>query len=138
MRPSAPEHIYDRLVTDRKTGCLLWTGSTCFGYGHVRIQGVLRYVHVVAWELEKGPVPEGMELDHVFERGCRYRRCALVAHMEPVTRRENVMRKLAVLAEQQDGKSQWQLERQRVNARRKEYMRALRLSKAAAQAEAAG
>lgn len=129
---STPERIYDRLIPDPETGCLLWTGKTDAGYGRVKICQRLRYVHVVAWEIENGPVPEGMDLDHVWDRGCRYRRCALIAHMELVTRRENVMRKLATRDEQERCQFVWQLERQQVLDRRNEYMNTYRARKAAA------
>lgn len=85
---STPECIYDRLVPDPETGCLLWTGKTDGGYGRVKICQRLRYVHVVAWEIRNGPVPEGFELDHL----CRVRACANTDHLELVTRRENVLR----------------------------------------------
>jgi hypothetical protein len=45
--------------------------------------------HIAAWERENGPVPEGKELDHL----CRRRACAALIHLEPVTRRENELRK---------------------------------------------
>lgn len=35
-----------------------------------------------------GPIPEGMQLDHL----CRVRACANPAHLEPVTSRQNTMR----------------------------------------------
>ncbi len=88
MRPTAPEDIYARLVPDPETGCLLWTGCTGHGYGLVKIRQRHLLVHRVAWELARGPIPEGLELDHL----CRVPSCANVDHLEPVTRRENTLR----------------------------------------------
>jgi hypothetical protein len=51
-----------------------------------------RVAHVVMWELLIGPVPEGMELDHL----CRNTRCSNPQHLEPVTRRENYLRGTSV------------------------------------------
>ena len=48
----------------------------------------LRGVHVMAWEAVNGPVPEGLELDHL----CRVRHCREVRHLEPVPHRENMAR----------------------------------------------
>jgi hypothetical protein len=40
------------------------------------------------WIAENGPVPVGLELDHL----CEVRRCVNPAHLQPVTRTENVRR----------------------------------------------
>lgn len=74
--------------------CLQWTGSlkTRWGYGQFRYGGRNRSAHAAAWELERGPVPEGMTLDHL----CRNTSCVRVSHMEPVTRVENYRRAVAV------------------------------------------
>src|SRR5262245_38540844 len=45
--------------------------------------------HRLAWERVHGPVPDGMELDHV----CRRRDCIALHHLELVTRSENEKRK---------------------------------------------
>ena len=82
------ERIARSLDGPNAKGCLLWKLSTRNGYGQIAVDGVPRYVHIVAWELAKGPVPKGMELDHL----CRNRRCANVAHLEPVTHAENCRR----------------------------------------------
>jgi hypothetical protein len=46
--------------------------------------------HRVAYELFKGPIPAGMDLDHL----CRVRCCCNPDHLEPVTRKENLRRGL--------------------------------------------
>jgi len=45
--------------------------------------------HIVAWVAVHGPVPGGMELDHL----CRRRHCCALVHLELVTRSENELRK---------------------------------------------
>jgi hypothetical protein len=45
--------------------------------------------HIVAWVNAHGPIPEGMEVDHL----CRRRNCKAVHHLELVTRSENEKRK---------------------------------------------
>ena len=44
--------------------------------------------HIWSYEHWVGPVPDGLELDHL----CHNRWCVNWAHLEPVTRRENVAR----------------------------------------------
>ncbi|MGV9482293.1 HNH endonuclease signature motif containing protein [Gordonia aichiensis] len=48
--------------------------------------------HRVAYTEWKGPIPEGLEIDHVAANGCRNRDCINPLHLEAVTHRENVLR----------------------------------------------
>jgi hypothetical protein len=70
-------------ITD--AGCWEWTLSTTQGYGQIRMGKRTRRVHQVAWELFRGPVPKGLEIDHE----CRNRRCFNPEHLRVCTRREN-------------------------------------------------
>lgn len=62
-----------------------WGGS---GYGLMSINNVSRGAHRRAWELLRGPIPEGLTIDHL----CRNRGCVNPEHMEIVPFRENVLR----------------------------------------------
>ena len=74
---------------DPQTGCWLWQRSTDqLGYGRFRRPGHHHYAHRMMWELRNGPVPDGLELDHL----CRVRRCVNPKHLEPVTHSENMRR----------------------------------------------
>ena len=82
-------------------GCWLWTGHTASnGYGRIQIDGVSMPVHRVSYEWLVGPVPDGLELDHVRARGCTSRACVNPAHLEPVTHRENTLRGDTIVAAQ--------------------------------------
>lgn len=71
------------------TPCWIWTGVTMkSGYGKVWFNGRNRSTHRVVYELLVGPIPEGLQLDHL----CRNRSCCNPQHLEPVTCRENVRR----------------------------------------------
>jgi len=73
--------------------CLRWPGDlNSNGYGLIRVDGVKRGVHRVAYEVLVGPIPDGYEIDHVWSRGCRFRDCIEPSHLEAVTREENVRR----------------------------------------------
>lgn len=67
-------------------GCELSTGrKDREGYA---FHGKTR-AHIAAWEAANGPVPDGLELDHL----CRRRACCAVHHLEPITRSEQEKRK---------------------------------------------
>jgi hypothetical protein len=88
---------YPAPVRDEASGCLRWQGPHhSHGYGLVGGHG---YAHRVAWEREMGPVPEGHQVDHVKERGCVYRDCVEVGHLEAVTQAENIRRQPNVQAQ---------------------------------------
>lgn len=62
--------------------------SRADGYRQVRVGDRRLYAHRVTYEALVGPIPDGMELDHL----CRVRPCCNPAHGDPVPRRENVLR----------------------------------------------
>jgi hypothetical protein len=83
------ETVWERLSIPHPAAC--WTfvgGLSSRGYGQFYFDGRLHTAHVVAWELTNGPVPDGMQLDHL----CRNRACSNLAHLEPVTGKTNVER----------------------------------------------
>lgn len=49
-------------------------------------------VHRLAYEVAVGAIPDGYVIDHVRERGCRFRDCIEPRHLEAVTQAENVAR----------------------------------------------
>lgn len=72
-------------------GCWMWTGAKhWFGHGSIAIPRTRRtaYAHRLAYEWFVGPIPEGLEIDHV----CRVPSCVNPTHLEAVTHRENVQR----------------------------------------------
>jgi hypothetical protein len=69
--------------------CWLWTGATNGdGYGRTEWDEGQQPAHRVAYELIVGPIPDGLDLDHL----CRVHACVRPEHLDPVTRRENLAR----------------------------------------------
>src|ERR1035437_6893898 len=77
---------------DKTEDCWNWTAHTDgMGYGQLAKPGQhggLVVAHRFAYELLVGPIPEGLQLDHL----CRNRACVNPDHLEPVTRRVNILR----------------------------------------------
>lgn len=64
------------------SGCWLWPT----GYEYGKYAG--EKAHRIAFQLAKGPIPPGLELDH----RCRTPLCVNPDHLEPVTHLENMRR----------------------------------------------
>ncbi len=88
----APEIRFRSKVAVQSDGCWLWTGSiNNRGYGVFYPGGGgprHQYAHRWSYVNAVGPIPEGLELDHL----CRRPACVNPGHLEPVTRRENAAR----------------------------------------------
>lgn len=70
-------------------GCWLWRGTlNDKGYGKFYVDGRQRPAHRWSYEHFVGPIPDGLEPDHL----CRVRNCVNPNHLDPVTHRENSQR----------------------------------------------
>lgn len=72
-----------------ETPCWVWQ-RTLFvqGYGKKIVEGRSLRAHGVYYERAKGPVPEGLQLDHL----CRVKSCVNPNHLEAVTQEVNIQR----------------------------------------------
>ena len=83
------ERFWPKVEKHGLNGCWVWTGAqTPEGYGmfwngHRRVGA-----HRFAFENSTGPIPAGLQLDHL----CRIPSCVNPTHLEPVTRSVNILR----------------------------------------------
>lgn len=81
-----------RVRIEDTSGCWIWLGPRtrkgASGYGASRLNGKTMVSHRVAYELLRGSIPDGYDLDHL----CRNRLCCNPDHLEPVTRSVNLRR----------------------------------------------
>ena len=87
VRPSDVERFNSRYEV-HESGCWLWTAGTRSGYGKFSVKGRAFGAHRWLYERLVGPIPEGLQLDHL----CRVRACVNPKHLEPVTHRVNTLR----------------------------------------------
>lgn len=73
--------------TEREGDCTVYTGSRDYkGYAYIRVDGVLRKVHRYVWERDRGPIPDGMQVDHQ----CYNKACFNLDHLRLANTAENV------------------------------------------------
>ncbi len=83
--------VVSHKIEDRgyETPCWAWQGNiNSKGYGRLRINGVTWKAHRYYYERKIGPIPVGLQLDHL----CRVRECVNPEHLEPVTHVEHSRR----------------------------------------------
>ena len=79
------------MIPEPNSGCWLWIGAWAGpkGYGSMGRDGKICKAYRVAYETFVGPIPPGLELDHL----CRTPACINPKHLEPVTRSVNQFRR---------------------------------------------
>lgn len=94
-RPGATPPL-DRLlkrITIDENGCWIYPTLNENGYGVIGRggrNGPTMRTHRLTYEQFVGPIPDGLEIDHL----CRVRSCCNPEHLEAVTRTENIRRGL--------------------------------------------
>ncbi len=97
MKPTVKERFWSKVNKDGPVPeyrpelgpCWLWTaGLGSKGYGCFFMDGRSVNAHRVSFEWVNGPIPQGLQPDHL----CRVHPCVRPSHLEAVTPRENLMR----------------------------------------------
>jgi HNH endonuclease len=99
-RENFEERFWKKVDKNDPNGCWIWRGALRNkrdGYGVISLPGKpTRYkmAHRVAYELIKGPIPEGFEIHHQ----CRVRDCVNPDHLEPLPPDKNIRHKGSYIA----------------------------------------
>lgn len=78
------------------TPCWVWQGTPRDGYGRIYRDGRLWNAHIWFYQVAKGPIPDGKQLDHLCHQNCPggsdcpHRACVNPDHLEPKTQAENI------------------------------------------------
>lgn len=90
--PGRTPHERFMAFVDKGTGegtCWVWVGGLHRnGHGKFGADGRAQLAHRWSYEHHRGPIPEGLEIDHL----CNNPPCVNPRHLEPVTHLENVRR----------------------------------------------
>lgn len=66
--------------------CWEWKGSKVApGYGRIKLKGKASRAHRLSYEINIGPIPDGMLIRHM----CHNKSCVNPAHLEPGTEQDN-------------------------------------------------
>lgn len=93
---------------DRSGECWVWTAClNSRGYGVISIEGRRQLAHRVSFTWAKGPIADGLQVDHL----CNVRRCVNPDHLEAVTAHVNVQRSYDRARDRQ--RAEWEREYRR-------------------------
>lgn len=88
MSPMQADAVEQRFwpKVDKSGDCWIWTAATNpQGYGYFKLGGKQKKAHRVSYEMNIGPIPEGMVVDHK----CHNTSCVRPEHLRLATHKQN-------------------------------------------------
>lgn len=82
------EDLWDKIKVNENGCWIVQTRSLDRGYARLRLDGKFQRVHRFTYEVNKGKIPSGLQIDHL----CKNRTCCNPEHLEAVTQKENLLR----------------------------------------------
>lgn len=93
IREADERRFWSKVALPNEQGCMLWLRPLSLqGYGRFRLTGRYIQAHRISYVIAYGPIPDGLVVDHVKDRGCTNRHCVAPLHLEAVTDQENLLR----------------------------------------------
>lgn len=85
-KPPLVRRFWSKVAAGDGRSCWTWTAAlNDSGYGVFNLSGRMVRAHRIAYEFSYGPIPDGMQVDHV----CRNRQCVNPAHLRIATNKQN-------------------------------------------------
>jgi len=83
-RRTAEDRFWPKV--NKTAGCWEWTSTLSpTGYGSFHLAKSNRPAHRVSWEMANGPIPDGINMDHI----CHNRKCVNPGHLRFATQKQN-------------------------------------------------
>lgn len=76
----------EKIKIDEETGCWMWQGRLCQGYGRMMINRQYHRVHRLSYEAFRGPIPDGLVVRHT----CDTPACIYPLHLKSGTTKQNI------------------------------------------------
>lgn len=97
------EKFFDGIFYEPNTGCWLHVNDGPNGYARATLNGKRNYAHIISYELHKGKIPAGLQIDHL----CTVKCCVNPKHLEAVTPGVNTRRGPCGSKETNPGAKHW-------------------------------
>lgn len=87
--PEFLKRFEDKYVAIPFSGCWIWMATGSRGYGSIAVNRIHQRAHRISYELHKGVIPAGFDVDHL----CGVKSCVNPYHLEAVSHKTNCQRR---------------------------------------------